>query len=208
MKLEKYFVTAIGTDSGKTVVSAILTQALQADYWKPVQCGSPKDADTILELTNSGYSLIHPEAYFLKAPMSPHAAAKLEDIRIDIDKINIPDTQSNRLVIEGAGGVLVPLNEQHFVIDLVAKFDAPLVLVCNLYLGSINHSLLTINEIKRRGLKVKGIIFNGEENLQSESFILDYSGYKCLLRLRPTAKVNQEFIQQQAIQLFQNWDER
>lgn len=204
---EKYFVTAIGTDSGKTVVSAILTQALQADYWKPIQCGTPTDSDTIRQLINNGHCIIHPEAYLLAAPMSPHAAAKLEHKTIQLSDIKLPFTEANCLVIEGAGGILVPLNEKDFVIDLAALFKAPIVLVCNIYLGSINHSILTINEIKRRGLAVKGIVFNGEENLETENFILQYSGYKCLLKLRLVEKVTQEYIQLQAIKLFEHWDE-
>ena len=204
---EKYFVTAIGTDSGKTVVSAILTQALQADYWKPIQCGAPKDSDTIKSLINNGYCMVHPEGHFLQAPMSPHAAAKLEQMEIQLTDFQLPFTESNCLIIEGAGGVMVPLNKTDFVIDLAQYFNSPLVLVCNIYLGSINHSLLTINEIKRRGLMVKGIIFNGKENLETEAYILEYSGYRCLLKLRPVDVVDQTFIQQQAIKLFENWNE-
>lgn len=204
---EKYFVTAIGTDSGKTIVSAILTQALQADYWKPIQCGTPKDTDTIKSLINNGHCMLHHEVHFLKAPMSPHAAAKLEHVEIKLTDFKLPFTESNCLIIEGAGGVLVPLNDHDFVIDLAQQFDSPLILVCNIYLGSINHSLLTINEIKRRGLKVKGIIFNGVENLETENYILQYSGYRCLLKLRPAEVVNPTFVQQQAIKLFENWNE-
>ena len=204
---EKYFVTAIGTDSGKTVVSAILTQALQADYWKPVQCGTPTDAETVAKLINNMHCVIHPETYLLQHPMSPHAAAKLEGVEIKLSEIKLPYTESNCLIIEGAGGVLVPLNEKDFVIDIAAQFDAPIILVCNIYLGSINHSLLTINEIKRRGLKVKGIVFNGPENTETENYILAYSGFKCLLKLRPVEIVDSEYVQANAIKLFENWDE-
>jgi dethiobiotin synthetase len=102
---------------------------------------------------------------------------------------------------------LVPLNEKNNVIDIAAKFDAQLILVSNHYLGSINHTLLTVNEIKRRGLKVKGIIFNGEENKDTESIILKRSGYKCLLKIKPETKVDQEMITKYAIKLFENWDE-
>lgn len=208
MNYNKYFVTAIGTDSGKTVVSAILTQALQADYWKPVQCGLPRDTDTVGTLINNGHCMLHPEAYLLSHPMSPHAAAALENTVIDLKKIVLPIIEDNpNLVIEGAGGLLVPLNDTDFVIDIAQNLGAQIILVCNLYLGSINHSILSINELKRRNLVVKGIIFNGEENQASEDYILQYSGYKCLLRLRPTAAVNQDFIQINAIKLFDNWND-
>jgi dethiobiotin synthetase len=206
MNQERYFVTAIGTDSGKTLVSAILVQAFQADYWKPVQAGYPTDSDTVSKLINNKHCIVHPEAYLLKHPMSPHAAAKLEHIEIEISNIKAPYTESPTLVIEGAGGVLVPLNNSHFVIDLAHHLDATIILVCNLYLGSINHSLLTIQEIKSRGLRVKGIVFNGPENTESENYILQFSGYPCLLRIPPCNEApNQEFVQKMAIKLFENW---
>jgi len=202
----KYFVTAIHTDSGKTLVSAILTQALQADYWKPVQAGYPRDLETVKSLIYNKHCLFYEETYLLKEAMSPHAAAAKEGIRIDVDKIVAPDNDDNDLIIEGAGGVLVPLNEKDFVIDLAKKLDVQIILVSNIYLGSINHTLLTINEIKRRNLPVKGIIFNGPENKETEDFILNYSGYKCLLRIRPEEKITEEVVTKYAVKLFENWD--
>jgi dethiobiotin synthetase len=201
-----YFVTAIHTDSGKTLVSAILTYALQADYWKPVQCGFPRDLDTVKSLVTNKHCLFFEEAYLLKEPMSPHAAAKLENVTIDLNKIEKPDNEDHTLIIEGAGGVMVPLNDKDFVIDLAAKLNAEIILVSNNYLGSINHTLLTVNEIKRRGLTVKGIIFNGPENKETEKFILNYSGYKCLLKIKPEEVINDEVIGKYAVQLFQNWE--
>ncbi|MFN3403042.1 MAG: dethiobiotin synthase [Cytophagaceae bacterium] len=205
--MKKYFVTAIHTDSGKTLVSAILTQALQADYWKPVQTGSDyRDADTVKRLLNNNHSIIHDEAYLLKAPKSPHAAAAMEGKLIDIDNITLPITDGNNLVIEGAGGVLVPLNDKHFVIDLAEKFDAEVILVSNIYLGSINHTLLTIQELKRRNAKVKGIIFNGERDKYTEDIILKHSGYKCLLRIDKEESISEVEVTKYAIKLFDNWE--
>jgi dethiobiotin synthetase len=203
-----YFVTAINTDSGKTLVSAILTHALQADYWKPIQSGDEiRDTDVVRGLVDNNHCLCHDEAYLFKTPIAPHAAAKLEGKVIDLDRILIPDSDNADLVIEGAGGILVPLNDTHFVIDLVPKFAAEVILVSNIYLGSINHTLLTINELKRRNIKVKGIVFNGPENKETEEFILNYSGYKCLLRIHPEKVINQEIVNRYAIKLFENWDE-
>ncbi len=203
-----YFVTAIGTDSGKTLVSAILTEALQADYWKPIQAGREnRDVETVMKLINNGHSFCYEESYLLTAPIAPHAAAKAEGVRIDLNKIHIPLNGGNHIIIEGAGGVLVPLNEKEFVIDIAAKFDAEIVLVYNNYLGCINHTLLTVQELKRRNLKVKGIIFNGKPNKESEEIILISSGYKCLLRILPENNINQEIVTQYAIKLFENWDE-
>ncbi|HWZ22331.1 MAG TPA: AAA family ATPase, partial [Cytophagaceae bacterium] len=128
-------------------------------------------------------------------------------IQIELGKILLPQNGGNHIVIEGAGGVLVPLNEKDFVIDIAVKFEAEIILVSNNYLGSINHTLLTVQELKKRNLKVKGIIFNGQPNAETEDFILRYSGYKCLLRILPENFINQEMVTQYAIKLFENWDE-
>jgi len=186
-----YFVTAIGTDSGKTLVSAILCKALNADYWKPVQAGFPRDADTIKGLIPD-YT-IHPESYLLNTPASPHAAAKIDGIEISLEKILLPKT-NNSLIIEGAGGCLVPLNDKDFVIDIAQKFNAPIILVANLYLGSINHTLLTVELLKQRKLSVAGIIFNGKSNPESERIILKHSGYKTIWHVKEEPEINSETI--------------
>jgi dethiobiotin synthetase len=203
-----YFVTAIHTNSGKTLVSAILTKALQADYWKPVQSGGDeRDSEKVEYLINNNHSLIYDESYLLKAPLSPHAASRLENIEINLDNILLPDTSGNDLIIEGAGGILTPLNKNHCVIDIAEKFDAQVILVSDIYLGSINHTLLSINELKRRKLNVRGIVFNGMENPDTESYILSYSGYPCLLRIRPEKDINEETVSKYAIKLFETWHE-
>lgn len=201
-----YFVTAIHTNSGKTLVSAILAKALQADYWKPVQSGADeRDSVKVEYLINNNHSLIYDESYLLKAPLSPHAAAKLENIEIQIGNILLPDTQGHDLIIEGAGGILTPLNQTHFIIDLAEKFNAEIILVSDIYLGSINHTLLTVNELKRRKLNVRGIVFNGRENLETENFILNYSGYRCLLKISPEENIDEETVSRYAIKLFETW---
>ncbi len=202
-----YFVTAIGTDSGKTLASAILTEALQADYWKPIQSGPERDVETVTRLINNGHSFLYQESYLLSEPLSPHAAAKIDGLTIDLAKIFIPENNGNHLIIEGAGGILVPLNDKDFVIDLAVKFQAEVILVSNHYLGSINHTLLAIQELKRRNITVKGIIFNGLPNAETEDIILKHSGYKCLLRILPEINIDQETVTRYAIRLFENWDE-
>jgi len=149
-----YFVTAIGTDSGKTLMSAILCKALQADYWKPVQAGYPTDSEWVKSLLRDTDSKIHRETYVFKTPASPHAAAALENVTISLNDFAVPDHRRD-LIIEGAGGCLVPLNDRDFVIDLANRFSAEVVLVSNLYLGSINHTLLSWEAIKRRSLPIK-----------------------------------------------------
>lgn len=200
--MANYFVTAIGTDSGKTLVSAILTEALNADYWKPVQAGlEERDTTQVKQLISNTKTTFFLEAYALKTPMSPHQAAKIDGIEVKLSEINLPNTDNDHLIVEGAGGVLVPINDTDFVIDIAQKFDCEIILVSNLYLGSINHTILTINEIKRRGLKVKGIIFNGESNPSSEDFILKYSNYPCLLKVSQETEITKEIIKKYAKQI-------
>lgn len=206
--MKKYFITAISTDSGKTLVSAIITNALQADYWKPIQAGIEQtDSAWMRMMLRSGHSIIHPEAYALKMAASPHAAAAYEGIKIDLSQIQLPDTNGNDLVIEGAGGVLVPLNDTEVVADLITELDAEVILVSNHYLGSINHTLLTAEELKRRNIKVKGIIFNGPSNEETERIILKRTGYKMLLHIYPEEKITEAIIAGYAVKLFDNWYE-
>lgn len=200
----RYFVTAIGTDSGKTLVSAILCEALQADYWKPVQSGLPRDTEVVRSLTSNSQTVFHPEAYLLKTPASPHAAAKIDKTVITAKKLQVPSTHNN-LVIEGAGGCLVPLNDALLMIDLIPLFQAEVLLVSNLYLGSINHTLLTHEALVSRKIKVKGLIFNGEENEESERAILHYTGARCLLRIKKESEINRDVVRKYAALLKKNW---
>ena len=164
------FVTGIDTDAGKTIVSAIICHALSADYWKPVQSGTDEggDSERLRSLLPDHQGLFHPESIRLKAPLSPHAAAELEGRRISLRDIVRPQTKSN-MVIEGAGGLLVPLNDREVVGDLLQPEDK-VVLVSRHYLGSINHTLLSVNWLNRRGVR-PGILFNGEANPATEEVI-------------------------------------
>jgi dethiobiotin synthetase len=200
-----YFVTAIDTDSGKTVASAILCEALQADYWKPVQAGLPLDSDAVKSLVTNDKTIIYPERYFLKTAVSPHAASVLEDIKIELDDFVAPT--SGDLIIEGAGGCLVPLNDHSFVIDLAERFQCAVILVADLYLGSINHTLLTIQELKHRNLPVKGIIFNGEPNPQSERIILHHANIRSILHIEKEKSMTRELIRKYADKLMLTWNE-
>jgi dethiobiotin synthetase len=199
-----YFVTAIGTDCGKTFFSAILCEALQADYWKPVQAGLPRDADTIKDLVSNRVTRIQPETFVLNTPASPHAAAKLDGVRIELSDFKIPITK-NDLVIEGAGGCLVPLNDHDFVISLAKKFEAEVILVSNIYLGSINHTLLSADYLKRQKFIVKGIVFNGPANPESEKIILKHTGFSCLLHMERESVITKEVVVKYAALLRRNW---
>lgn len=200
----KYFVTAIGTDSGKTFFSAILCEALQADYWKPVQAGMPRDSEIIKNLLSNPVSKIHNETYLLNTPASPHASAKRDNVTIDLGKFVVPATERD-LVIEGAGGCLVPLNDIDFVIDLAKRFKSQIILVSNLYLGSINHTLLSADYLRKNKFDVKGIVFNGPTNPESEEIILKHTGFKCLLRMDQEKEVSKEVVRKYAAHLKQNW---
>jgi dethiobiotin synthetase len=169
---KRIFVTGIGTGVGKTVVSALLCKAWNADYWKPVQTGFPgdRDADTVRQLT-SGSVHIYPEAQLLKLPLSPHAAAAAEQIFIRPDQLHVPETE-NLLVIEGAGGLHVPLNDfGDLMIDLIPQFGASAVLVSRHYLGSINHTLLSLEALAARRIPVAGIVYVGNELPDTEIVI-------------------------------------
>jgi dethiobiotin synthetase len=199
-----YFVTGIDTDSGKTLVSAILCEALEADYWKPVQAGLPKDSDVIKDLVTNSVTTIHPEAYCLKTPASPHAAAKIDGVEIRLSNFIIPKTK-NTLIIEGAGGCLVPLNEKNFVIDLVPGFNARVILVADLYLGSINHTLLSIEALQKRKIDVLGIIFNGPANPESQSVILQHAQVRQLLHIQRENSLDKQVVKNYAAQLKSSW---
>jgi len=199
--MKRIFVTGIGTDVGKTVVSAILAEALQADYWKPVQTGSyfSTDADKIRKYVSNTKTQIHPESFVLKQYMSPHAAAELEGQHITLDKIEAPQTQ-NSLIIEGAGGIMVPLNSKEFIIDIITKLNAEVVLVIQNYLGSINHSILSIDALRYRKIPVMGLVFNGPPHKLSEDIILTYSGLKCIGRIQKESVINKEVVSKYAAQ--------
>lgn len=194
----KYIVTGIGTDVGKTVVSAILAEALRASYWKPVQAGDLDRSDSIKVSELAENATVLPEGFKLSEPMSPHAAAELDGIRIDINDLQIPDTVGN-LIIEGAGGLMVPINSEGLTYaDVFESWDLPVVVVSKHYLGSINHTLMTTELLKARGIKVAGIVFVGEENEATESIILKCSGLKMLARIPFTPNLNKRFIKEQA----------
>lgn len=181
--MKKIFITGVGTGVGKTIVSAIVTEALSADYWKPVQTGSIEGTDSqlIRKLVKHG-GKIHPEAYCLGKPVSPHEAAQEENIRIQIRDIKVPDT-TNNLVIEGAGGLMVPLNDKELMIDLIKALDANVIVVVRHYLGSINHTLLSLKMLHEYGIPLSGLIYNGDPNPASEEAISNFGNCAVLGRV-------------------------
>lgn len=192
---KKYFITGIGTDVGKTVVAAILTEALQADYWKPVQCGidGGGDKQVVKDLVSNSKTVFHPESYVLKQPLSPNIAAVTEGIKIALEEIVLPQT-TNDIIIEGAGGLMVPLASGVFVADLIKHLNAEVIVVVSDYLGNINHSLLTIMALKSMQLNVKGIVFNGNLSRDVEDTIMKNSPWPKLFNVNKHSVIGREII--------------
>lgn len=182
--MKHVFITGIGTEVGKTVASAIVTEALQADYFKPIQAGDLENSDThkVERLVSNSVTKFHPNAFALKTPMSPHAAAEIDQVQIKAEEVKRPTTTNDYLVIEGAGGLLVPINSTQTIADLIQQEDK-IIVVSRHYLGSINHTLLTIEALKSRGLTCAGIIFSGEEHPTTESIIEEMAQVPILGRI-------------------------
>jgi dethiobiotin synthetase len=194
----KLFITGISTDVGKTIASAIIVEALEADYWKPIQAGDLDNSDShkVKCVISNPKSQIYDNSYKLNTPASPHFAAVLDGITIEIENVKEPQTK-NHLIIEGAGGIFVPLNDSDCVIDLI-KEDYKVVVVSRHYLGSINHTLLTIEALKSRKIDIAGIIFSGYENKATESIILNKTGIKCIGRIEEEPYFDQNVIKEYA----------
>jgi dethiobiotin synthetase len=195
--MKKYFITGTGTDVGKTLASAIITEYLKADYWKPIQAGNLENSDSMIvrNLISNSQSIIHNEAYLFKTSASPHIAAEKEDVNLEMEVIKVPpSTNQAGLIIEGAGGILVPLNKTMLMIDLIQKISAEVILVSKNYLGSINHTLLSIEALKQRGISIKGIVFNGEDKYEGEEAIMNFSGCKTLFHIPHFERINRDTI--------------
>jgi dethiobiotin synthetase len=194
-------VAGIGTEVGKTVVSAVIVQRLQADYWKPVQAGNldQSDTQTVRRLAPGG-AVFHPEAYRLKHALSPHAAAAEEGVLIDRLKLTLPPS-ANTLVVELAGGLMAPLAPGLNNIDLLPDWNLPVVLVSSYYLGSINHTLLSVEALVRRNIPMLGLVFNGDAVASSRRAILESTAQRALLDIERADRLNPDWIAKQAAKL-------
>lgn len=201
--MKTVFVTGTGTDVGKTVASAIITEALQADYWKPIQAGYAEgtDAQTVASLISNQRSVIHPELYKLNLPASPHIAAREESINISLDAILQAHgkilSSNDWLVVEGAGGSLVPINEHEFVADLIKAMNVKTIIVSRHYLGSINHSLLTARVLLGMGITVAGWIFN-DHFMDYEDELVRWTGIPAMGTIPFSGPADKTFIREQA----------
>lgn len=192
-----YWITGTDTDVGKSLVSAMMVSAMESSYWKPVQSGTLTGTDTEFVAQVSGLTKDHfiPEVYKTTQPLSPHLSARIDGISIDMNAFHKPDVsviKNNTLVMEGAGGVLVPLNSQKFVIDLIKQISAPVIIVCRSALGTINHSLATIEVLRSRDIPIKGFIMNGPKNVENERAVMDYGQVEHLGSIPELSKVDRQ----------------
>lgn len=196
--MKNIFITGIDTDAGKTVAASIAVEALKADYWKPIQSGDLDNTDTmkVQRMVSNSETKFYPEAYRLNTPASPHAAAEIDGVIIDLDKIERPKTENN-LIIEGAGGLLVPLNAKQNVADLIQPRDK-VILVTKHYLGSINHTLLSYEYLKNKGFNDIAIWINGEEKTSTEQALKNRVDAFFIERIQTLLEVNKESIQNEA----------
>lgn len=192
---ERLFITGTDTDIGKTVVAAILMTGLQGVYWKPVQSGiTPMtDTDWVREKTGLPDDCFCPESYLLNTPVSPHLSAAIDNQEIILDQIVFPKTPTGRhLIIEGAGGVMVPLNDHQFMLDLMKKMAVPALVVAPSRLGMINHTLLTVEQLRRAKVPIWGVIMNGEPNADNKAAVEKYGDIPVLAEIEPLPVINKE----------------
>lgn len=192
---DKIFITGTDTGIGKTLISAILLAGLKGKYWKPVQSGLKDITDTqwVKEKTGLEESYFIPETFRLQNPFSPHAAAEADGVYIDIDKFQIPEiNKGETLIIEGAGGIMVPLNEKDLMADLIRKCKAPVILVTGSLLGTINHTLLSITYLKSIGINIFGVIMNGPENRINRDAIEHFGKVDVIAEIGNIKNINAE----------------
>lgn len=195
-----FIVSGIGTEVGKTIASAILCEILDAAYWKPVQSGAETDSDKGAIKSLVPGIKTYEESYVLQEPASPHYAAALENTTIDLERIKAPKHQGH-LIIEGAGGLLVPLSLKFHYADWFKKMQWPIILVSRHYLGSINHTLLSVEYLKNHNIPLAGILFNGPENKSTETAISSFSKVPILGRINEADKLNADFVKAEAERL-------
>lgn len=195
--MKRIFVCGIGTDVGKTIVSAILVKALKADYWKPVQGGNLEESDSKRVKKMVPEAVCHPEAYRLHHPISPHHSAALEGIELKSERFHVPKTDKP-LVIEATGGLLVPYRTDQLLIDEYLKWNCEWIVVSRHYVGSINHTLMTLEVLRHRGVKLRGIIFNGTDQPYTEAAILACTDSPCIGHLYPEEELSPHIIQRYA----------
>ncbi len=196
MKIEelpsKIFVSGTDTGIGKTVVSAMMTLGLSATYWKPIQSGLEEETDTEFVRRVTGLSDEHfmPERFRLQEPLSPHASAEIDGVTISLDDFQLPEAGTNNLVVEGAGGLLVPLNDNDMIIDLIERFQLPVLLVSRSELGTLNHTFLSLEALRSREIPVLGVVMNGPKNESNKKAIEKYGNVEVIGEINTIETLN------------------
>jgi len=201
----KIAVAGIGTEVGKTIASAIVCKALSADYWKPIQAGDLEASDSLTVRNLAPKTTIHPETFRLNTPMAPHESARKDGVSMNASDLTLPKTENN-LVVEMAGGLMVPLNENELFVDFIQQNRLEVVLVSSYYLGSINHTILSLEALKQREIPVKGIIFNGEKVKSTFEIVQKFYSVKVLLEIAKEPLFTPELVNDYALKLSQNWN--
>lgn len=201
---EQIFITGTDTGIGKTVVSAIFTAGLGATYWKPVQSGLKDDTDTqfVRRVTDLPDHRFAEERFRLTEPLSPHASAAIDGVSISLEDFTIPRYETKHLVVEGAGGLLVPLNDRDMIIDLISHLGLPVLLVVRSELGTLNHTFLSLEALRSRGIPIIGVVMNGPRNESNRKAIEKYGRVEILGELEPLETINPETLQEQFQKMF------
>lgn len=191
--MKQYFITGTDTDVGKSVAAAWCMLHLNADYWKPTQSGlkPPTDTQWVQQITGFSHNRFFEETYRLRQPLSPHEAAKRDGLKIDISAFEIPQTERS-LIIEGAGGLMVPLNRNNYVIDLIQQLEVPVILVCRSGLGTINHTLLSLEALRARKIEIAGVIINGPKTPHNREAIEEYGDVPIIAEIDQLDEINQK----------------
>ncbi len=188
---EKFFVTGTDTGIGKTLVSAMLMSALDATYWKPIQAGLDEETDTefVQRISETESLRVIPERYRLKTPMSPHGAADIDGISISLNDFELPKFKTKHLIVEGAGGLIVPINWEETVLDLIEHLKLPVLLVARSSLGTLNHTLLSLEALRNRNIEVFGVILNGKKH-QSNKETIEHFGNISVFEIETINEIN------------------
>lgn len=193
-----FFVTGTDTGIGKTVVSAMLTKALKGTYWKPIQAGLDEETDTEFVRRTTGLPERHikPERYRLQTPMSPHGAAEIDGVTIEMEDFELPECSTDNLIVEGAGGLLVPFNEQDMIIDLIEYLRLPVLLVARSTLGTLNHTFLSLEALRSRDIPILGVVLNGPRHESNRKAIEHYGDIEIVAEIEPMEEMDSHSLQE------------
>lgn len=201
------FVTGTDTGVGKTVICSILAKGLNAGYWKPIQSGTTDGTDTasLKQSTGLGAEHFYAEAYCSTQPLSPHLSASIDGLHINLENVVLPKIEQEHLIVEGAGGVLVPLNEKDLIIDLISHLAMPTIVVARSGLGTINHTLLTLEKLRDHHIAIIGVVLNGPRNQANAEAISRYGAVDIIAQVEPLGELNPHSLHAAFVSFFGDW---